>query len=176
MEIWKDIPNYEGLYQVSNLGRIRRILFINNIIAKKENKILKTHTNKKNRVYVSLYKNNVRKNCILHRLVATTFIPNPNNLPEVNHIDGNPSNNNVYNLEWCTKKYNMKHAYDNNLCKLKTYNNSNKKAIIRNDGKTYDCAYSAAKDINVSVFSIRDVLKGRSKTCKGYTFNYLEKL
>jgi hypothetical protein len=173
MEIWKDIPGYETLYQASNLGRIKRILFKNNIVTKKENKILKTRINKNNREQIMLYKNGKRKNMTVHRLVASAFLENPNNYPEVNHIDGNSLNNNVNNLEWCTKQYNMKHAYDNNLTHVKEYNKKMSKPIIRNDGKKYDNSYSASKDLGVSVFSIRDVLKGRSKTCKGYSFKYL---
>lgn len=173
MEIWEDVSGYEGLYQVSNLGRIKRILFINNKIIKTEEKILKCQVSKKRRVYVSLYKNNKRKNCMVHRLVAQAFIPNSDNLPQVNHIDGNSKNNNANNLEWCTAKYNCKHAYENNLSKLKKYNEKNKKRIVRNDGKIFDSAYSASKELNVSVCSIRDVLKKRIKTCKGYSFKYL---
>lgn len=173
-EIWKDIPNYEGLYQASNYGNIKRILFINNKIIKKQNKILKQTINKKNRKYVSLYKNNNRKNCLVHRLVAQAFMPNPNNYPEINHIDGNPLNNSINNLEWCTKKQNSVHAYNNNLSKLKEYNKKNSKPIIRSDGIKYENSYIASKELNVSVCSIRDVLKGRTKTCKGYKFKYLK--
>ena len=172
-EIWKDIIGYENLYQVSNLGRIKRILFINNKITKKQEKILKLQINKRNRIYVCLYKNNNRKNCLVHRLVAKAFISNPNNYPEINHIDGNSTNNNINNLEWCTAKYNMKHAYENNLSHLKKYNEKHKKAIMRDDGKKYTSSYEAAEDLNVSVCSIRDVLKNRTKKCKGYKFKYL---
>lgn len=172
-EIWKDVVGYEGLYKVSNTGKVKSMMFINNIVQKPREKIIDIHVSKRNgRCYASLYKNTERKNCTVHRLVAKAFIPNPDNLPEVNHKDGNTLNNNVDNLEWCTKQYNSKHAYENNLSKLKEYNESQKKPIIRNDGKTYDCAYNAAKDIGVSVCSIRDVLKGRTKSCKGYVFQY----
>lgn len=173
MELWKDIEGYEGLYQVSNLGRIKSILFRNNICTKEREKIINAETNKRNRQYISLYKNGKRKNIAVHRLVAKAFIPNPNNLPQVNHIDGNPKNNNIKNLEWCSASYNMKHAYINNLSKLKEYNKKNSKAIIRNDGKKYNNSYDASKELMVSVCSIRDVLKGRIKSCKGYTFKYL---
>lgn len=173
-EIWKDIKGYEGLYQVSNLGRIKSVLFRNNICTKEREKIIKIKTNKCNRQYVMLYKNGKRKNLIVHRLVARAFIPNPNNYLEVNHIDGNPKNNNVGNLEWCTKSYNEWHAYHNGLNeKVRKYNEERKKSIIRNDGKIYDCAYSAAKDLTVTVCAIRDVLKSRTKKCKGYTFKYI---
>lgn len=170
-EIWKDIPGYEGLYQASNLGKIKRILFINRTTIKKQEKILKIYINKSNRCYVSLHKNDKRKNCLIHRLVAQAFISNPNNLPQINHIDGDPTNNNINNLEWCSAKENIIHAYKNNLLNQ----DYRKKKIIRSDGKTYDCAYTASKDMNVSVCSIRDVLKNRINTCKGYSFKYVDK-
>ena len=173
MEEWKDIKGYEGLYQVSNKGRIRRILFVNNIVRKPKIKILKLYTNKRNRQQVSLYKDDNRRVYSVHRLVATAFLDNDKNLPEVNHIDCNPSNNNLENLEWCSKSDNAKHAYRNDLNILREVNNKNKKHIIRSDGKIYDCAYSASVDMQVSVCSIRDVLKGRTKSCKGLNIAYI---
>ena len=172
-EKWKAIEGYEDRYEVSDHGNIRSIMFVNNIVSKARIKEKSQTINKERRCYVDLEKNGHRKNCLVHRLVAKAFIPNPLNLPEVNHIDGNPTNNNVSNLEWCTKKQNLKHAYDNNLSKLRAYNEKNKKPIRRSDGKIYDSSYSAAHDLSVSVCSIRDVLKKRINSCKGYTFEYL---
>lgn len=114
-EIWKDIPNYEGLYQASNLGRIKSIRYfnhVNNQIYPRE-KILKPILNEKGYCRVDLSKSGESKRHRVHRLVAKTFLPNPYNLLEVNHIDGNKQNNNVNNLEWCSHSYNMKEA-----CKL----------------------------------------------------------
>ena len=82
-----------------------------NVFSKRKNKYLKPIKNKCGYYNISLNKNKHRKECSIHRLVAETFIPNPNNYPVVNHIDGNKSNNNVDNLEWCTYKHNMKEAY-----------------------------------------------------------------
>ena len=96
-EIWKDIKGYEGLYQVSNLGNVYSI---------KNNKLLKLHISHKGYVVVCLYKNNKQHTQQIHRLIAQAFIPNPNNLPCVNHKDENPGNNDFRNLEWCTYKYN----------------------------------------------------------------------
>ena len=172
-ERWKAIEGFEGRYEVSDQGNVRSILFVNNIVSKQRIKTKEQTINSQRRCYVNLERDGRRKNCLVHRLVAKAFIPNPMNLSEVNHIDGNPTNNNISNLEWCTKQYNMKHAYENNLSKLKPYNEKHKKPIKRSDGKVYDCAYSAADDLSVSVFSIRDVLKGRINSCKGYTFEYL---
>ena len=101
-EMWKDIPGYERLYQVSNLGNVRSL----NYNRTGEIKLLKQIPDKGGYKTIQLCKNGKPKHCKIHRLVAMAFIPNPNNLPAVNHKDENPSNNNVNNLEWCTIAYN----------------------------------------------------------------------
>lgn len=117
-EIWKDIAGYEGLYQVSNLGSVKSIdrkvfgkehLFVQF----KKGKIKKAHLSGKGYLKVVLYKENKPKRCYVHRLVAETFLNNPNNLPQVNHKDENKLNNNVSNLEWCTNKYNCNYGTKN---------------------------------------------------------------
>lgn len=109
-EIWKNINGYEGLYQVSNLGRIksleRMVKSNNNNYRIVKEKILKQNQDKNGYYVISLNKNNKSKKYIVHRLVAQTFIPNPNNYPVVNHKDENKKNNCVENLEWCTIYYN----------------------------------------------------------------------
>lgn len=118
-EIWKEIE-IKGYY-VSNFGNIKG----------RSGKILKLHTNKNGYFNVTVYPNGKHNGCKclkIHRLVAKAFIPNPNNLPIINHIDGNKLNNNVSNLEWCTYSYNTKHAYDNKLrLSSKGCNNVNSK-------------------------------------------------
>ncbi|MBE6156961.1 MAG: hypothetical protein E7161_04395 [Firmicutes bacterium] len=119
-EIWKDIKNYEGFYQISNYGRVKSVERIrkgktNQIYLQKE-RILKQHLNKKTGYYqVYLTKNSVPKLFLCHRLVAKAFIKNSNNKVFVNHIDGNKKNNIADNLEWCTHSENIQHAYNNNL-------------------------------------------------------------
>lgn len=109
-EIWKDIPNYEGYYQVSNLGRVRS----NHNTRYHKPKILK-NIPRSGYVSVILCKNKSQKNVFVHRLVAECFIPNPENKPCVNHIDGNKANPCVTNLEWCTQKENISHAIKSGL-------------------------------------------------------------
>ena len=122
-EIWKDIKDYEGLYQISSLGNIRSL---NRIIKDKNKtyllhgKILKLGIRNKYKV-INLHKNNIRKSFQVHRLVAEAFIPNPDNLAIVNHIDEDPINNNVENLEWCSQKHNVNHS------KHKMYHTKNAK-------------------------------------------------
>lgn len=103
-EIWKPISGYENLYKISNLG---------NVISLRNNRFLKHHMIK-GYLFVQLSKDGKSRNYLVHRLVAGAFIDNPNNLPEINHKDENPLNNVVFNLEWCTHKYNMNY---NNLGK-----------------------------------------------------------
>ncbi len=112
-EIWRDIKEYERYYQVSNKGRVKRLLSKTRHGHIRQEKILKLS----NSTYksVSLCKNNCKKNFTVHRLVAQAFISNPRNLNYINHKDGNKHNNFVENLEWCTRLENSKHASDNKL-------------------------------------------------------------
>lgn len=113
MEIWKDIKNFEGLYQVSNLGRVKSLERYKkhsyNGIAHLKEKILKP-LNINNYQRVVLRKQNKRHNKFVHRLVVEAFIPNEKKYKEVNHKDENPSNNSIENLEWCSHKYNMNYG------------------------------------------------------------------
>ena len=102
-EEWRDIRGYEGLYQVSNLGRVKSL---RNNHGQFREKILKICSNKLGYSYINLYKEGENKKCLVHRLVALHFIDNPNNYKEINHKDENKQNNIIDNLEWCTREYN----------------------------------------------------------------------
>lgn len=104
--IWRDIEGFEGLYQVSNTGQIRSLRF-------GKTKILKVMADNRGYKSLSLYKNGKGKTYRVHRLVAQAFIPNPNNLPEVNHKDENKANNHVSNLEWISHKDNVNYGTRN---------------------------------------------------------------
>ena len=108
-EIWKDIKDYEGLYQVSNWGRVKSFNYKNS----GKERLMKPYKTTGGYFQVKLQKNRKSKNCRVHRLVAETFLPNPENLPEVNHIDEDKTNNRVDNLEWKTHKDNVNHGTRN---------------------------------------------------------------
>lgn len=112
MEIWKDIEGFEGLYQISTLGRVKSLpkyTYSKGYPQLRKEKILKPGYTGKNRCYATVRLND-GKGYKVHRLVAQAFIPNPDNLPQVNHKDENPFNNNVDNLEWCSNQYNVKYS------------------------------------------------------------------
>lgn len=130
--MWKDIPEYEGLYQINEDGDVRSIK--NGIIRNKAKCTMPTGYQ-----YVSLWKNNKIKNNSIHRLVAKTFIPNPYNLPIVMHLDNNPSNNNVNNLKWGTFQENTIQAYNDGLISTQ-YNHNPYRfyEIYKDDGTVHE--------------------------------------
>ena len=112
-EIWKDIP--ELPYEISSLGNVRRKA--NAKYKYKRGGYVKPYINNKGYLCINLWNEGKCYKRQVHRLIAQAFIPNPNQLNEINHIDGNPKNNSINNLEWCTHQYNMKHSWDTGLHK-----------------------------------------------------------
>ena len=168
MEEWKDIAGYEGLYQISNLGRVKSLR--NNKMRKE--KILKVKKNTTGYLYLSLYKNNVGKNYLLHRLVAEAFLENPNNYPCINHKDENKEKNNVNNLEWCTYLYNSRYGTrTERIVKSRLIS-----IYCLETNKYYNSIKQASEELNLDSSHIVKVLKGRQKQTKGYTFRYANKV
>lgn len=162
-EIWKDIVGYEEIYQVSNFGNVKNI---------RTNKILKYGINDQNYEIVTLYKKTKKKNMRIHRLVAQAFIPNPDNLPQINHKDGNKHNNRVDNLEWCTGSNNIKHAYINDL-------NPNHRIVGQYDKNgnlinVFISTNEAGIITKISQRNIHSCASGKRKTAGNYIWKFLE--
>lgn len=126
-EIWKDIEGYEGLYQVSNLGRVRSLYK-----RYKDVEFLK-FDNCYGYKTVGLYKDGKKNIFRVHRLVSLAFIPKEHGKPQVNHINGDKSDNRAVNLEWCTGSENMKHAYKIGLQKINTEEANKAKRILNTE-------------------------------------------
>lgn len=168
-EIWKDIDGYEG-YQVSNLGRVRRFYKNGNV------RILKPISNKNGYLIVTLYKNSSSKSCRVHRLVAKAFLENPNNLPQVNHKDENPSNNIVSNLEWCDAKYNINYGTRNEkvaeaLSKVVIQIDKNTNVIIN----IFPSMMEAHRETGCNQAHICNCCKGKRKSAGNYKWKYQQK-
>ena len=110
MEEWKSIPGYEGLYEVSSYGRVRSLDRYDRRNCFRKGRILKQNNDGRGYMSIELCLNSKIKRYLVHRLVAQAFIPNPDNLPEVNHKDENPENNSVTNIEWCNRSYNINYG------------------------------------------------------------------
>lgn len=109
VEIWKDVDGFEGLYQISSYGKIKSLHYYGG----DREKVLIPIKDKDGYLTIGIWKNKKRHSRKIHRLVAAAFIPNPENLPQVNHKDENPENNMVENLEWCTCRYNINYGTHN---------------------------------------------------------------
>lgn len=180
-EKWKDITGYEGLYQISNYGRVKsleRYIKANKNCPKGrkvKSKILKQTSSICNRyLFVNLCnKEGDKKSTNVHRLVALAFIPNPNKYPVVMHKDDNKLNNKVTNLLWGTYSENIQSSYDNGLNKRNRYvvqYTKDNKFI-----KEYSSITNASKENNLLVTSIANCLSNRAKTSGGYIWKYKER-
>ncbi len=164
-EEWKDIKDYEGLYQVSNLGRVKSLHY-------GKEKILKNNKNNKGYLYLFLNRNGKRKHFYIHRLVAQTFIKNPNNFNCINHKDENPLNNNSNNLEWCSHLYNMNYGTcierrsKAKMVGIIQYNKSNKEI------KKWRSLIEVQNKLKIHASSIIKCCKGQLKTAGGYIWKY----
>ena len=168
-EIWKDKKDYEGHYQVSNCGRVKSIKF-------GKERILKLITDKCGYLKVNLYKNNIKKEYFVHRLVAEAFIPNTENLPEVNHKDENKLNNNAENLEWCDREYNCNFGTRNERVIAKNTNGKLSKTVLQYtlDGE-FVGEWPSARECGRNGFnqgSVSACCRGELKTHKEYIWKY----
>lgn len=178
-EIWKDIHGYEGLYQVSNLGRVKSLPRGKQWPYRQtHNNIRKPKLNKNGYLCVNLSKENNVQWFNVHRLVAMTFLPNPYNLPEVNHKDEGRIDNRVENLEWCTHQYNLTYGTINQRTRLKLRNNpKTSKPVIQytRDGifvAEYPSIEEAHRQTGICQRTIVQVVKGlpRWKTAGGFVW------
>jgi len=180
-EVWKDICGFEGKYKVSSLGRVKSV---DRILPHKKHgtwhikeRILKPHWNGPGHwkyLTVFLHYGEGQMKCVrVHRLVAEAFIPNPDNLPQINHIDGNKENNSVSNLEWVTALENTSHAWKNGLC-----NNivkAKQRPVINLDtGERFDSLADAERSYGKSFGTISHALNGKHERAHGYRWAYAE--
>ena len=178
-EIWKEIPNYEELYVVSNLGRIvslgKYVKQRNGFFVWKEPCLLK-QVIKNGYCLAKLSKNGKSKTLLVHRVVASAFIPNPENKPQIDHIDCNKSNNVASNLRWCTAKENMQNPITKALIK-KTHKGQKKKPVVAlKNEKLYKIfpSLTSVNDFGYKHSSVYRTCIGKQHLHKGLKWYYLE--
>lgn len=186
-EIWKDIDGYEGLYQISDLGKIKSLqrwkpnhnqTGFTGTFKLLEEKILKPKVDRKGYLFVELHKNGKSKHYKVHRLVAKAFIPNPDNKPQVNHINGNKTDNKKENLEYCTNYENQKHAWLIGLQKPRiSEKNPKAKKVIQYDLqgnfiKEWNSMMDIERKMNISHTSVSLCCRNKVKNIRGYIWKY----
>lgn len=178
-EIWKDIDGYEGRYQISNLGNVKSLNYGGRGYARN----LVPKINNYGRLWVELMKDGKKRQFLIHRLVGMAFIPNPDNLPQINHKDENPKNNRVDNLEWCTGLYNVHYyleRHPNVARERKTPSRRNRRLNIRinqidSDGnivKVWDDVRTATVATGYNQWSITQCCDGVRHTAYGFKWQY----
>lgn len=178
-EEWRDISGYEGLYKVSNLGNVKSIdRWVSSKCNSKKfmkSKMLKQMINSRGYSMVGLSKEGKERRWFVHILVAKAFIPNPNNLPQINHIkEDEKTNNCVENLEWCDCKYNCNYGTRNQ--KVGKKREQGVKQIDKNTNEVINVfknALDAAKEISVNVENIHRCCKNKTGTSGGFKWQYV---
>lgn len=166
MTEWFDIPGYEGLYQIRADGTVRNA---------KTNNYLSGNVNSHGYMVMSLTRDGKKKDCKLHRLLALTFLPNPNNFGCINHKDGDKLNNSLGNLEWCTKGYNNRHARE--VLGVEMTAKPVCQSTLSGDFVALWVNISAAaKSVGVTSPCITDCCEGRAETAGGFVWNYAGKI
>lgn len=172
-EQWKEIPEFNGAYQISSYGRLksveRTVKHPQGSCVLKE-KILSEVVNKRGYIEYQITHNGNHYSRKAHRLVAEAFIPNVNNLPQVNHIDAVKTNNHVENLEWCDNQHNILHAYEHGLNRR-----VHKIEQLDIDGKVVHVWQSSGEACRLAGYNranIHAACKGKLKTYKGYIWRY----
>lgn len=184
-EIWKDIRNYEGLYQVSNLGRVRSldrtITYMNGRKRFVKGTILTPAYDTRKYLFVGLSNNGIKHYFRINRLVAEAFIPNQLNLSQVNHKDENKDNNSVENLEWCDSKYNCNYGTRNkrvSKSKKGIYNTKISKSVLQINPNTYEIIKEfpslreIERELGYSPGNISSCCNGNYKIAYGFKWAY----
>lgn len=171
-EIWKDVDGYAGLYQVSNLGQVKSLGKYDRLGRYRAEKIKATVDNGSGYCVVNLKHNGKQKQMTVHRLVAQAFIPNPDDKPEINHIDGCKGNNCVDNLEWASRSENIKHAFNLGLNTQK----GKRKVICVETGRLFNSIADAEKWVGIKGSRIANVcnLRRGCKTCGGFHWRFVK--
>ena len=173
-EEWKPIKGYEGLYEVSNCGRVKSLAKKVGK-GKREERILKSYSNKKGYLMIGLCKNSKERGYLVHRLVAEAFIPNPENKPQINHINGCKDCNIISNLEWVNNSENQLHAVKNGLKptkRVKQYSLEGK--YIR----TWDSIREIERELGLKHQNVSKCCKKQKwyKTAGGYIWKFEEEV
>lgn len=159
-ELWKEIKGYEGLYAVSNKGQVKNIM---------NGKILKNYINTLGYPFVQFYNGNGKsKQITVHKLVAQAFLPNPLNLPQINHVDEDKTNNNVTNLEWVTASENRVHSNHQHSCKINQYTLDGE--LINQ----WDSSHEIKRELGFNNGNIISCCKGKNKQAYSFKWEYAD--